>query len=364
MKIGYISRNYPPNIEGGAEISLSLLANALAKRGLDIVIFVPDDKIDNDRIEGINPKIYRFKWRKKTPFSLENPLAVSHFINKIFITKEKPDLLDSWNYITPLEKLSKKLNIPYVVSLRDTTPLCDLRFDNNPRKLKFIEYFIFRFKNRGVSLKEIMNGLFGFYLTKKRQGIIKKAGFVTYASFALKKVYGEINNNSAVIYSIAMPQKNMNKGGKIFLYAGRMSWGKGADFLNDIAKEITKYRKDIKFTFISNLGHQDVLNLMKKSYAVIVPSLAFEAFPRSAIESIACNVPIIGTRVGGIPEAVGEAGIIVNPDKKSLTEAIIKLADNRELYLKLKNNTLAQSKKFTEKKISEKVISVYKEVLK
>lgn len=364
MKIGYISRNYPPNIEGGAEISLSLLANALAKKGHKVFIFVPEDKINKDTTEGVNPKIYRFKWSKKTPFSLENPLAVNQFVNKIIATYEKPDLIDGWNYITPLNKLSQKLQIPYIVSLRDSTPLCDLRFDTNPRSLNMFEYFKYRFKNRGISIKEIFYGIFGFYLTNKRQEIIKCANMVTYVSIALQKAFSGTNKNSAVIYSIAKPQNNIKKNEKIFLYAGRKSFGKGTNFLHDIAQEISRKRKDIKFLFVSNTDHQEVLNLMQKSYAVIVPSIVFEAFPRSAIESIALGTPVIGTNVGGIPEAVGEAGIITNPDKKSLEDAIIKLSDNKTLYDSLRIKTRIQAKKFEENTVSEKVLNIYKEVLK
>lgn len=364
MRVGFITRNYPPNTEGGAEISLSLLANALAKKGIEVLVFVPEDKIEKDQVTGVNPKIYRFKWEKKTPFSLENPFAVKSFVDKIVKTGEKLDLLDGWNYLSPLKTLSDKLNIPFVVSIRDTTPICDLRFDVNPRALNLLEYFKYRFRNRGFSIKEILYGIFGFYLTQKKQEIVKSANFVTYASYALQKVFTGINNKSAVIYSIALPQKNLNRNGKIFLYAGRISQGKGANFLNEIAKEISENRKDIKFTFVSNISHQEVLNLMQKSFAVIVPSLIFEGFPRAAVESIACGTPVIGTNTGGTPEAIGEAGIVVNPDKKPLIDAIVKLADDQKLYLKLKNNTLVQSKRFTENIISENVMHVYKEVLK
>lgn len=364
MKIGFITRNYPPNIEGGAEISLSLLADSLAKKGHKIKIFVPEDKITTDSIEGTNPKIYRFKWDKKTPFSLENPFSVKKFCNKVFSVKENIDILDGWNYITPLPIISKKLDIPYIVSLRDATALCDLRFNANPQKLNFLKYFKVRFHYNGFSLKEILNGIFGFYLTEIRQKIIKKANYVTFASTALKQIYKDINKNSSVVFSITVPQKNINTDKKIFLYAGRQSKGKGAYLFQEASKEINSERKDIKLIPIFKKTHKEVLNSIKNSYAVVVPSLVFEAFPRMAIEAVASGKPVIGTNIGGIPEAIGEAGIVINPDKKSLTEAIVKLADDRKLYCRLKSNTLNQAKKFTESIISEKVLNIYKEVLK
>lgn len=64
----------------------------------------------------------------------------------------------------------------------------------------------------------------------------------------------------------------------------------------------------------------------------VLPSLA-EGTPNSMIEAMAHGLPIIATTVGGIPDIIdGVSGILVAPgDTAALANAMIKLAENREL---------------------------------
>jgi glycosyltransferase involved in cell wall biosynthesis len=64
---------------------------------------------------------------------------------------------------------------------------------------------------------------------------------------------------------------------------------------------------------------------------VVVPSIYPDPFPRVIIESLALGVPVVASRIGGIPEAVrdGREGFLVPPgDGAALAERILALADN------------------------------------
>ena len=95
-----------------------------------------------------------------------------------------------------------------------------------------------------------------------------------------------------------------------------------------------KLRDDILF-----LGYRkDVPELLNITDILVIPSIAQEAFPRVALESMAMRVPVICTDFGGLPEAVldGETGIIVPPgDVDSLSKAIKYLIDNPEIRKKM-----------------------------
>jgi polysaccharide biosynthesis protein PelF len=64
---------------------------------------------------------------------------------------------------------------------------------------------------------------------------------------------------------------------------------------------------------------------------VAVLSSISEGFPYSLIEAMACGLPAVATGVGGVPEAVADAGIVVPPRAPELLgEAIVRLLDDPE----------------------------------
>jgi glycosyltransferase involved in cell wall biosynthesis/GT2 family glycosyltransferase len=84
---------------------------------------------------------------------------------------------------------------------------------------------------------------------------------------------------------------------------------------------------------INFLGfREDIPDLLKKIDIVVVPSMR-ESFCRVAIESMAAQVPVIATRVGGLPELIDhdKTGILVPPgDVESLSNAIKYLMEHPE----------------------------------
>lgn len=77
----------------------------------------------------------------------------------------------------------------------------------------------------------------------------------------------------------------------------------------------------------------DVADLMTAADLVLLPSVA-EAFGLAAAEALYLGVPVVATRVGGLPEIVsdGVGGVLVPPaDSASLAEAVIRLLlDDRQ----------------------------------
>lgn len=394
MKIGYITPYYPPaQIKGGMEISLQLLAGALAKLGHQVLIFVPNYQKD-DQTEGDNPKIFRIKFGKDTVFSRTNSYSVKYFVKKILDAKVKFEIIDAYNWFQPAQVLAKTLKIPYICSVRDATPICDFRVDQNPQAYPFFEYFFKRFSTYGVSPRQIINGIYGFLLTRQNLKIISQASCLTFASLALEAIFKKYNPCGQVINSIGLANFKRQKvkitgvdfgKDKVVVYAGRLSNGKGAGFLFEAAKKVIEKSQNIKFVFVGDgelrskisdpkfkdkifcLGkkpHNFVLSLIEIARVTVVPSIIFEAFPRIGVESVSLGTPVIGTKIGGIPEAVGEAGILVEAGNiHQLADAILKISRNDYLYKKLKSKTKIQAAKFLPEKIAQKVIYLYRKVL-
>jgi glycosyltransferase involved in cell wall biosynthesis len=81
----------------------------------------------------------------------------------------------------------------------------------------------------------------------------------------------------------------------------------------------------------------EIAALLDRSWALVLPSFS-EGLPRVAIESLARGRPVVGSRAGGIPDAVtdGENGLLVPPgDAQALADALVRLASDRELAERL-----------------------------
>ncbi len=68
----------------------------------------------------------------------------------------------------------------------------------------------------------------------------------------------------------------------------------------------------------SNLSHlgwvKDMSRFYERLNVLIVPSLVEEGAPRVIVEACSWGIPVIANRVGGIPEALGDSGILVDAD--------------------------------------------------
>ena len=72
----------------------------------------------------------------------------------------------------------------------------------------------------------------------------------------------------------------------------------------------------------------DVVELLRAADLFVISSY-LEGLGTSILDAMAAGLPVVGTRVGGIPEAVrdGETGLLVPPrDPAALAEALVRLA--------------------------------------
>ena len=80
----------------------------------------------------------------------------------------------------------------------------------------------------------------------------------------------------------------------------------------------------------------DALRLIAGSDVLVIPSIAKdgfgkEGFPYVGLEALALRTPIVCYAHGGLPEQVGDCGVLVSPgDRTALADAIVELAESRE----------------------------------
>lgn len=95
----------------------------------------------------------------------------------------------------------------------------------------------------------------------------------------------------------------------------------------------------------------------------VLPSLQ-EGMPNALLEAMACGLPVVATRIGGVVDIVkdGENGILVEAgDSKSLARGIIRLLNDREFAGHIASNAFQTIKNFYSlDSIAPKYVELYK----
>ena len=90
-----------------------------------------------------------------------------------------------------------------------------------------------------------------------------------------------------------------------------------------------------------------------------------EQFGRVIIEAMACEVPVVGSDSGEIPNVIGEAGLIFpEGDVQALSAHLKYLMDNVAVRQNLGKEGLRKVKsEYTQRRIAERTVDVYREMM-
>jgi glycosyltransferase involved in cell wall biosynthesis len=117
-------------------------------------------------------------------------------------------------------------------------------------------------------------------------------------------------------------------------------------------------------TFAGRIGNGEFARYYAETTVAVIPSL-YEGFGMPAGEAMACGVPVISTVGGGLPEVVGDAGILIpTADARALREAIVALLDDPERRRSLARAGLERVRKsLTWRHAAEQTVEVYREAI-
>jgi glycosyltransferase involved in cell wall biosynthesis len=113
--------------------------------------------------------------------------------------------------------------------------------------------------------------------------------------------------------------------------------------------------------FLHEVAEPDLPSLLTGALAFVFPS-RYEGFGLPPLEAMACGTPVIAANRGALPEVVGNAGMLVELDPRSLARAMQNILDDSGLRQRLRERGFAQASRFSWASTAQSTVAVYEYV--
>jgi glycosyltransferase involved in cell wall biosynthesis len=91
----------------------------------------------------------------------------------------------------------------------------------------------------------------------------------------------------------------------------------------------------------------DMASVYTATRLLLVPSTCEDAYPRVVLEAHASGIPVVAMCRGGIPDAVGEGGVLLSPEApdEAWATAIRRILSSEEEYVRLSQAARTMARK-------------------
>lgn len=111
--------------------------------------------------------------------------------------------------------------------------------------------------------------------------------------------------------------------------------------------------------FLDYVDEADLPALYSGAAMFILPSV-YEGFGLPLAEAMACGSPVIAARAAAMPEVIGDAGILVDPDSVGeLAAAMVRLATDRALADRCRSKGLERARLFSWPSGTMQLLGIY-----
>lgn len=197
------------------------------------------------------------------------------------------------------------------------------------------------------------------YPLKKRLGLENKRVILFVGHFVLRKGIPYLLEAMPRILSEVPNAFLLCVGGTPDWLGTRLYW----KYLQD---DIAKKELGTHVKLLGQIPHHDLPHYYSMSDVFAFPSL-YEAFAKVPLEAMACEKPVVISRVGGLPEAIEHNinGILVAPkNADQLADAIIMILQDKKLAQRMgRKGRETVINQFTWQHTAEEILAVYQRLL-
>jgi glycosyltransferase involved in cell wall biosynthesis len=173
-------------------------------------------------------------------------------------------------------------------------------------------------------------------------------------------------------YAVYMGRLSPEKGLFNLLEAWKKIFGVTLRVIGDgtIRSELEEYVAREKIANIEFLGFVDGdkrFEILERAMFSVIPSRCYENMPYAALESFACGVPIIASRIGALGELVtdGVTGFLFEVgNADDLIRKVYQLINNKQLLLKMRYSARRYAEeRFSEDTAYRSIMDIYNKTL-
>ncbi|URQ69291.1 glycosyltransferase family 4 protein [SAR86 cluster bacterium] len=371
MKVLAVIITSPGYSVSGAVTAAKNLSIATSKL-CDVRLAVMSDKNSEEQKDNLIIKNFKCqnilsKISGIIPSQLKNYFWTSE-IDK-YIEDFKPDIVHFHNPVPPMAlwKLAQtciKNKIPYVITSHGFVEMFDYKKSYNIGTLKGLAIYPMIMS---PFLRTLKNAAGIFLLSPNEKEILNKNikfnNTISVVPNGYDKKYDiEISNN---LLDQCVSKFNIKPNKPTFLFMGNHTYNKGIDIILNSLKYIDRdiqiliggkirskkenelliskcdlLENEDRYVFTDFLTDEEAIALYKIADCFVFPSRA-DTFPLVILEAMVSNLPVISTKIGGIPYQINrDCGILIEPNSsKDLATAIKRLIDSPEDIIKMGNNS-------------------------
>ena len=138
---------------------------------------------------------------------------------------------------------------------------------------------------------------------------------------------------------------------------GRRGW-----LSEEVFTLVDKLKLTNDILFLDRVPVEDLLHLYNAAQLLVQPSF-YEGFGLPPLEAMACGTPVVVSNVSSLPEVVGDAGLLVDPeDVSELTVAIWRVLTDEALRADLIAKGFKRAQCFSWEKTALQTLELYRRV--
>ncbi|MBI5303371.1 MAG: glycosyltransferase family 4 protein [Chloroflexi bacterium] len=114
--------------------------------------------------------------------------------------------------------------------------------------------------------------------------------------------------------------------------------------------------------FLGGIPNDELVYLYNAAAAFVFPSF-YEGFGLPPLEAMACGTPVITSNVSSLPEVVGDAALLINPeDVDALAVAMSRVLSDEKLRREMRDKGLKRAQGFSWERAARETLDVYRQV--